>query len=73
MKINAKLILIVIFLISLSFRLYISFTNPTLSSDESYFNLRLTEHIIKDKTPLSYDELSYSGRDLIILMLSQKN
>ena len=65
MKINHKLILVIIFLLTLVFRLYIAFTNTSFSSDDSYFNLRVTEHIIEDKKPLTYDELSYSGRNLI--------
>ena len=65
MKINYKAVLLVIFLLTFGFRLYIAFTNPTFSSDESYFNLRVTDHIIENKSPLLYDELSYSGKSLI--------
>ncbi len=65
MKINSKLILTVIFLLTLFFRLYISFTNSSFSNDDSYFNLRLTHHIINTKTPLTYDDLSYGGRKII--------
>lgn len=65
MKINPKFVLGIIFLLTLGFRLYVSFTNTSFSSDESYFNLRLTENIIETKKPLTYDELSYSGRNLI--------
>ena len=65
MKINNKIILVIIFLLTLSFRLYLSFTNSSFSSDDSYFNLRVTQHIIENKNPLVYDELSYSGRNFI--------
>ena len=65
MKINNKIILVIIFLLTLSFRLYVSFTNSTFSSDDSYFNLRVAQHIIENKSPLVYDELSYSGRSFI--------
>ena len=65
MKINPKIILVIIFLLTLGFRLYISFTNTSFSSDDSYFNLRLTEHIIETKEPLTYDQLSYGGRNLV--------
>ncbi len=65
MKIKPKSILIAIFLFTLIFRLYFSLTNSGFSSDESYFNLRLTENIIETKKPLVYDDLSYSGKDLI--------
>ncbi len=65
MRINYKFILAIIFLLTLAFRLYMAFTNSSFSSDDSYFNLRVTEHIIDNKKPLLYDDLSYSGRSLI--------
>jgi len=65
MRINYKFVIAVIFLLNLALRLYISFTNTTFSSDESYFNLRVTQYIIENKKPLLYDELSYGGRNLI--------
>ena len=65
MKIKPNLILIAIFLITLLFRLYISFTNSSFSSDDSYFNLRVTENIANTGKPLVYDSLSYGGRNLI--------
>ncbi len=65
MKINYKIVLVIIFLLTLAFRLYISFTNTSFSSDDSYFNLRVTNYIIDNKRPLIYDDLSYSGRTLV--------
>src|SRR3989344_1054521 len=65
MKIKPRLILTVIFLLTLTFRLYISFTNSSFSGDNSYFNLRITEEIANDGKPVFYDELSYGGRNII--------
>ncbi len=57
-------ILLFIFLLALSLRLFFTLQTPYFSSDESYLNLRLTEHITSNGTPLVYDDLSYSGRTL---------
>ena len=54
-------LLILLFVITLSFRLYFSFQYENLSP-ESYFHLYQSEKIKSNLLPLNYDELSYSGR-----------
>lgn len=66
MKKKPLRILIIIFLLSLAFNLYLSFSSPYLNNDESYFNLRVVDHIRSTGLPIFYDELSYGGRALIV-------
>lgn len=55
-------VLIVIFLLVLCTRLYLAYSMPCFSSDESYFHLRQMEHIRDTGKPIFDDDLSYSGR-----------
>jgi len=50
-----------IFVLTLSSRLYFAFKNPNFTPD-AYFTLRNVEHITKNFLPLKNDELSYGGR-----------
>jgi hypothetical protein len=61
MKLKPKTYLILIFLLTLSFRLYFAFSINSFSSDESYFHYRLINNIIENKFPIFYDSLSYGG------------
>lgn len=55
------ILLTLIFVITLSFRLYFSFQYENFST-ESYFHIYQTEKIKDNVLPSNYDELSYSGR-----------
>ena len=66
MKNKSLKILIVIFLLSLAFNLYLSLSSPYLNNGDSYFNLRVVEHIKENGLPLFYDDLSYGGRPLVL-------
>ncbi len=66
MKIKPLKILAIIFLLSLAFNLYLSFSSPYLNNDDSYFNLRVIENIRNTGLPIIYDELSYGGRYIVV-------
>ena len=66
MKKKPLRILTIIFLLSLAFNLYLSFSSPYLNNDESYFNLRVIDNIRSTGLPLFYDDLSYGGRSVIV-------
>ena len=55
-------ILIILFLIVLATRLYLAYSTPVFSSDDSYFHLRQIEHIKETGKPIFHDALSFSGR-----------
>ncbi|MBW2973363.1 hypothetical protein KY346_03140 [Candidatus Woesearchaeota archaeon] len=55
-------ILIILFLIVLATRLYLAYSTPVFSSDDSYFHLRQIEHIKETGAPIFHDDLSFSGR-----------
>jgi len=61
MKIKPRTYLIIIFLLTLIFRLYFAFSIDSFSSDESYFHYRLINYIKENKSPMFYDEFSYGG------------
>lgn len=56
--------ILLIFLISIAFRLYFSFQTQEYSDSEAYFHLRYIEHIKETYKPLNYDGLSFGGREL---------
>ena len=65
MKLNKTLILLVlIFIITLTFRLYFTLQVNGFSSDEAYFNLRYIQSIVQSKSLIFYDTLSYGGREI---------
>ena len=65
MKIKKEYIfLILIFLLTLSIRLYYAFQTPYFDV-EAYSIIREVDHIQKAVTPLFKDDLSYGGRNLI--------
>ena len=66
MKKKPLRILVIIFLLSLAFNLYLSFSSPYLNNDQSYFNLNIIDNIKSTGLPLFYDELSYGGRAVIV-------
>jgi|SRR3989338_1025378 len=68
-KISSKLILAIIFIVSIIFQLFFSLSTENFSSDDAYLNLRLTQHISENKAHLNYDNLSYGGRELIYPVL----
>lgn len=61
------LVLLAIFLIVLSVRLYFAFSTPFFSSGESYFHIRQIESIRVDGSLIIDDPLSYSGRTQLFL------
>jgi len=61
------IILIVLFTLYFSARLFFSLQTPEFSSDYSYFALRQIEHIQQTGLPLSDDLLSYGGRNFVVM------
>ena len=59
-------VLILIFVLAFSFRMYFAFQNSNLDYD-AYFNVRQVNQIIKTGIPLFRDNLSYDGRSLIFI------
>ncbi|PIN81595.1 hypothetical protein COV11_01600 [Candidatus Woesearchaeota archaeon CG10_big_fil_rev_8_21_14_0_10_30_7] len=53
--------ILLLFLIILFIRVYLSFLNPLFSSDESYFHIRQVENILNTGKPLFNDPLSWNG------------
>ncbi len=62
-KINVYLI--ALFLIVLSLRLYFSFSIAPFSDDTSYLHIRNIDYIKQNISPMSYDGLSYGGKESI--------
>src|SRR3989338_5559158 len=60
-KDHAYILLICLFAVTLTIRLYFAFSSPYFSDDESYFHLRHVEAIQENILPLFYDPLSFSG------------
>ena len=58
-------LLLLIFIITISFQLFFTLQTPNLSNSESYYNIRQVEHISETGKPLYYDTLSYGGRQNI--------
>lgn len=56
--------LLIILALALVLRIYFSFQSGYFSSDEAYFNIRHTQYILDNGMPMTYDELSYSGRQI---------
>lgn len=66
MKINKTILfLLLIFAITLTFRIYFSFHANSLSNDEAYFNLRYIKNVVDTKSLMFYDSLSYGGRETL--------
>jgi len=59
-----KKILILIFIITLAFRLYFAFQTPNYDYD-AYFNVRQIQEITSTGTPVFHDILSYGSRTFI--------
>ncbi|MFA5176501.1 MAG: hypothetical protein WC413_04575 [Candidatus Nanoarchaeia archaeon] len=59
-----KILLLVLFLFVFLFRLNFSLSSPenSFSDDTSYFNLRQADYVKENLKPMTYDELSYSGK-----------
>ena len=62
-------LLVGIFLLVLSFRLFFSLSAQEFSDSTTYFNLRQVEQISETGFPQYQDDLSYSGRFLVFLPL----
>jgi 4-amino-4-deoxy-L-arabinose transferase-like glycosyltransferase len=58
-------ILLLIFILTLGFRLFFVFQTPYFSSEEAYFNIRHTDYINNNVEPIIDDKLSYGGRTVI--------
>lgn len=65
MKLKINKWLLVIFFVTLSFRLFFAFQTPHYSSDNDYYTLRNIDYIKENLKPMTYDELSYGGRPVI--------
>jgi len=65
MKKTGYILLILIFIFTLTARLYFSFSVPNYSSDDAYFNVRQIEYIQETSKPLYDDSLSFSGRSFV--------
>lgn len=64
MKINKKLLLI--FLFVFLFRLYFVFQTAYFSDDSSYSYARQLDYVKDNFKPMTYDELSYGGKPVLI-------
>jgi len=64
MKLKKDHLIILIFLVALAFRLYFSFQTPEYSNSEAYSHIRNIEHIKETFKPITYDPLSYGGRQI---------
>ena len=58
------LLLIFLFLFVLAFRLFFAFKYSHFNTDSAYFHLRQIDHVVENYSLLSYDSLSYGGRDI---------
>jgi hypothetical protein len=59
------LILALIFLISVCFQLYFALDVNQFSSDSAYYELRHSEYITENFSPMVYDDLSYGGNYIL--------
>lgn len=59
---KAIILILLIFLVSVAFRLYFSFQTEQYSDSDSFFHIRYIEHIKETYKPMSYDDLSFGGR-----------
>lgn len=64
MKINKWLV--IIFLVVFLFRLYFVFQSDYFSDDTSYSYIRQLEYTKENLKPMTYDELSYGGKPVLI-------
>lgn len=64
-RMKPKHILMIIFALTVIMRVFFAIQHPMFSGDESYFNLRVIDHIKSTGLPLTYDPLSYGGRTVI--------
>ncbi len=64
-KLKENWLLILIFLFVLFFRLIAVFQIEGFTTD-AYFNIKHINYISENYKPMSYDELSYGGRDVLI-------
>lgn len=64
MKIKKTHLLLLILIISIAFRLYFSFQTPEYSDSNSYFHIRQIENIKETYKPISYDTLSFGGKQI---------
>ena len=60
---NKNKIVILIFLLTLIFRLYFVFTTPYFADDNAYYNMRQIDNILENNKPIFEDDLSYSGKE----------
>lgn len=58
-------IILIVFIFNLIFLLKTEF----FTGDSAYFNVRYVEHLLENKRPLTYDELSYGGRNVLVAPL----
>ncbi len=63
MKLKPIYFVILLFLFSLVFRLYFSFNSEYFYDTDSYFHIRIIDNFIQDGSLMTYDKLSFSGKD----------
>ncbi len=59
------LILALIFIVSIVFQMYFTLNVGHFSSDSAYYELRHSEYIEENYSPMVYDELSYGGNYIV--------
>ncbi|MBM3200169.1 hypothetical protein FJZ53_04480, partial [Candidatus Woesearchaeota archaeon] len=59
---KATILVLLIFLTSIAFRLYFSFQTEQYSDSNSFFQVRYVDHIKETYKPMTYDQLSFGGR-----------
>lgn len=61
---SEHVLLVLLFVFALVFRLYFAFKYSHFSTDNAYFHFRQIEHVVENYSMLTYDELSYGGRQI---------
>src|SRR3989338_1079381 len=60
-----RLSLILLFIFIALFRLSFTLPQDTYSTSDAYFHERIITHLVEEKNFLTYDSLSYGGRELV--------
>ncbi len=62
---NEKIFLVLIFLAVFISQIFFIARTGYLSGDKAYFNQRYVEYIIEHKKPMTFDDLSFGGKEVI--------
>lgn len=59
------LFIAIIFILILGFRLFFTLQDPNFSDGSAYTNIRNVNNVLESYKPITYDELSYSGKNVV--------